>query len=89
MPVEDMRRAEQATRACDLFWAVGSSLLLHPAAGFSEPAKRSGARPAILNRDPAPLDPIADLVPNAQIGPTPAAAAGAGHLRSTVSVGPP
>ncbi len=79
MPAEAMRRAEQATRACDLFLAVGSSLLVHPAAGFPELAKRSGARLVILNRDPTPLDPIADLVLNAEIGPTLTAAVGAGH----------
>lgn len=70
MPAEAMRRAEQATLACDLFLAVGTSLVVYPAAGFPELAKRSGARLVILNRDPTPLDPIADLVLNAEIGPT-------------------
>jgi NAD-dependent deacetylase len=76
MPPEAMRRAEEATLACDLFLAVGSSLVVYPAAGFPELARRNGARLVILNRDPTPLDPIADLVLNAEIGPTLSAAVG-------------
>jgi len=76
MPSEAMHRAEQATLACDLFLAVGSSLVVYPAAGFPELAKRNAARLVILNRDPTPLDPIADLVLNAEIGPTLSAAVG-------------
>jgi NAD-dependent deacetylase len=74
MPVEAMRRAEEATLACDLFLAVGSSLVVYPAASFPELAKRNGSRLVILNRDPTPLDSLADLVLNAEIGPTLSAA---------------
>jgi NAD-dependent deacetylase len=74
MPAEAMRRAEAATLACDLFLAIGSSLVVYPAAGFPELAGRNGARLIILNRDPTPLDSLADLVLNAEIGPTLAAA---------------
>jgi NAD-dependent deacetylase len=77
MPPDAMRRAEEATLACDLFLAVGSSLVVYPAAGFPELARRSGARLVILNRDPTPLDALADLVLNTEIGPTLAAAVGA------------
>jgi NAD-dependent deacetylase len=76
MPVEAMRRAEKATLSCDLFLAVGSSLVVYPAAGFPELAKHNGARLVILNRDPTPLDPLADLVLNAEIGPLLSAAVG-------------
>jgi NAD-dependent deacetylase len=75
MPTEAMRRAEVATLSCDLFLAVGSSLVVYPAAGFPELAKRNGARLVILNRDPTPLDPLADLVLHTEIGPTLTAAA--------------
>lgn len=71
------RRAEEATLACDLFLAVGSSLVVYPAAGFPILAKRNGATLVILNREPTDLDPIADLVINAEIGDTLAAATGA------------
>jgi NAD-dependent deacetylase len=74
MPPEAMRRAREATLACDLFLAVGSSLVVYPAAGFPALAKQNGARLAILNREPTPLDPVADLALHAEIGPTLSAA---------------
>jgi NAD-dependent deacetylase len=49
---------------------LGSSLSVYPAAGFPLLAKRNGARLAILNREPTPQDAQADLVINAEIGPT-------------------
>jgi NAD-dependent deacetylase len=70
MPVEAMHRAEQETLACDLFLAVGSSLVVYPAAGFPGLAKQNAARLVIINRDPTPLDEIADLVLHSEIGPT-------------------
>ncbi|WP_211187053.1 SIR2 family NAD-dependent protein deacylase [Neoroseomonas marina] len=68
MPEEAMRRAAAETRAADLFIVLGSSLVVYPAAGFPEQAKRNGARLAIVNNDPTPLDDLADLVVNAPIG---------------------
>lgn len=70
MPEAEMRRAEEATLACDLFLAIGSSLQVYPAAGFPIVAKRNGARLVILNREPTELDAIADLVIHDEIGPT-------------------
>lgn len=70
MPEEPMLRSEAETQTCDLFLVLGSSLVVTPAALFPVKAKRNGARLAILNRDPTPLDDIADLVLNEEIGPT-------------------
>ncbi len=70
MPAGPMQRAESETLACDLFLAIGSSLVVYPAAGFPRLAKRNGARLVIINRDPTPLDEIADLVLHSEIGPT-------------------
>ena len=70
MPETPMLRAREETLACDLFLAVGPSLVVYPAAGFPAMAKRNGARLAIVNRDPTDLDDIADLVLNREIGPT-------------------
>ena len=70
MPVAEMQAAERETLACDLFIAIGSSLVVYPAAGFPELAKRNNARLIIINRDPTPLDGIADLVLHAEIGQT-------------------
>jgi NAD-dependent deacetylase len=70
MPEREMERAERATRACDLFLVLGSSLVVYPAAGFPLMAKRGGAKLAIVNREPTDQDAIADLVFHAEIGPT-------------------
>jgi NAD-dependent deacetylase len=68
MPVEAMMRAEAATLDCDVFLAIGSSLVVYPAAGFPLMAKRNGARLAIVNREPTDLDGFAELVIHEDIG---------------------
>ncbi len=65
-----MARAQAAVEACDLCMVVGSSLVVYPAAGFPEYAKRLGAGLAILNREETPLDPLADVVVHEEIGPS-------------------
>lgn len=70
MPQEAMRRAERVTRECDLFLAIGSSLVVYPAAGFPRFAKQNGATLVIVNRNPTDLDRLADLVLNRPIGET-------------------
>ncbi len=68
MPEREMRRAEALTLDCDLFLAVGSSLVVWPAAGFPLMAKRNGASLVIINREPTEFDEIADLVVREDIG---------------------
>jgi NAD-dependent deacetylase len=68
MPELAMRRAEELALDCDLFLAIGTSLVVWPAAGFPLMAKRNGARLVIINREPTELDPIADLVVRQDIG---------------------
>jgi len=70
MPEPEMQRAQDETEACDLMIVLGSSLVVFPAAGFPEYAKRRGARLAIVNREPTPLDDIADVVVHDSIGTT-------------------
>lgn len=70
MPEGPMVRAEEETRRCDLFLVLGSSLVVTPAAHFPAKAKQNGARLVILNRDETPLDDVANLVLNAEIGVT-------------------
>ncbi len=70
MPELAMRRAHEATVAADLFLAIGSSLVVYPAAGFPSLARQAGATLVILNREATDLDGIADLVLHAEIGPT-------------------
>jgi NAD-dependent deacetylase len=54
----------------DLFITIGSSLVVYPAAGFPELAKRNGAQLVIINLQPTSLDDMADLVLNRPIGET-------------------
>src|SRR5205807_3460820 len=68
LPEDAMRRAERLTLDCDLFLAIGSSLVVWPAAGFPLTAKRHGARLAIINREATEFDEIADLVVREDIG---------------------
>jgi NAD-dependent deacetylase len=69
MPEEAMARARRFALTCDLFLVAGSSLVVHPAALLPALAKENGARLAIVNRDPTPLDGVADLVIREEIGP--------------------
>jgi NAD-dependent deacetylase len=70
MPIDEMRRAERETLMADLFIAIGSSLVVYPAAGFPELAKRNGSALVILNLQQTGLDGVADLVLNRSIGDT-------------------
>ncbi len=62
LPEEALRRAVQAVDTCDLLLAVGSSLVVQPAALLPERAKRHGARLILINKTPTPSDSIADAV---------------------------
>lgn len=68
MPIDVMQQAQHAAENCELFIAVGSSLVVQPAASLPEIAKRSGARLIIVNREETPLDDLADLVVYDEIG---------------------
>jgi NAD-dependent deacetylase len=59
---EDLERAQQASEACDLFLAVGTSLTVHPIAHAVRLAQRAGARLVILNGEQTPYDDGADVV---------------------------
>jgi NAD-dependent deacetylase len=65
-----LKEAMNLARKSDFFLAMGSSLVVHPAAGLPALAKDNGARLVIINRDPTPLDGMADLVIREPIGET-------------------
>lgn len=69
MPEGPMARAKDEALACDLFLALGSSLVVFPAAGFPLLAQENGAKLVIVNREPTEQDVIADLVLHDEIGP--------------------
>jgi NAD-dependent deacetylase len=54
--------AERMTAGCDALVAVGSSLIVQPAARLPVQAKRLGASLLVVNREPTPLDDLADAV---------------------------
>lgn len=68
MPADAMRRAQEWSQRAEIFIVIGSSLQVQPAASFPVIAKRGGALLAIVNRDPTPLDDLADFVHNGAIG---------------------
>jgi NAD-dependent deacetylase len=68
MPEDAMRRANELAQQCDLFLAIGSSLVVWPAAGFPLMAKENGARLVIINNEPTDQDDVADLVIRHDIG---------------------
>jgi NAD-dependent protein deacetylase/lipoamidase len=70
MPEDAMQRATELAQHCDLFIAIGSSLVVWPAAGFPMMAKNCGALLVIINREPTDQDDIADLVIHHDIGET-------------------
>jgi NAD-dependent deacetylase len=63
-----LQTAIRWAREADLFLAIGSSLVVTPAAELPALAKESGARLVIINREPTPLDGIADAVLRGTIG---------------------
>jgi NAD-dependent deacetylase len=70
MPEEAMQRATDLAEGCDLFLAIGTSLVVWPAAGFPMLAKNSGAKLVIINNEPTEQDDFADLVIRFDIGET-------------------
>lgn len=67
---EVLQTAVEWASQCKLMIALGSSLVVEPAASLPRIASDSGARLVIINRDPTPLDSRAELVVHQQIGET-------------------
>ena len=68
LPRDAWERAEAMTSGCDAFLAVGSSLVVYPAARLPELASEVGATLVILNREATPLDPLADFTLRGECG---------------------
>jgi NAD-dependent deacetylase len=64
---EDLQRATDAARECDLLLAVGSTLAVFPIADVVPLAVAHGARVVIVNGSPTAMDDLADLVVRASI----------------------
>lgn len=59
LPAQELEAAEAAAAACDLMLVVGTSGLVHPAAGL---ARATRGRVVVVNPEPTALDDAADAV---------------------------
>jgi NAD-dependent deacetylase len=65
---EVLQLAYDEVNSCDFLLAVGSSLVVYPAADLPVRAKQAGAKLAIVNIDPTPLDDMADYIIQGRAG---------------------
>ena len=70
LPAEVLDEAVELAGRCNLLLAMGSSLVVEPAASLPRLAHQSGARLVIINRDPTGQDELADVALHAGIGKT-------------------
>jgi len=61
-------RAYEEADCCDFLIVVGSSLVVYPAADLPVTAKQRGAGLVIINKDPTPMDQLADYVIHEEAG---------------------
>lgn len=73
LPPRELQMAAQWARQAELFLALGSSLLVYPAADLPSLAKAHGSKLVIINRDQTPFDGEADYALPAPLGETLAA----------------
>ena len=64
----DAARAQSAADGCDVFLAIGTSLVVYPVAYLPQRALAAGARLAILNAEPTHYDARAHAVVRAPLG---------------------
>jgi NAD-dependent deacetylase len=70
LPVDVLSEAMRLSRECDVFLAIGSSLVVEPAASLPRIAVDRGARLAIITLSETPLDDAAEIVVRQPIGET-------------------
>jgi NAD-dependent deacetylase len=60
LPIDALETAISAAEHCDVFFSIGTSSLVYPAADLWRRAKQSGAIVIEINKDPTPISSIAD-----------------------------
>ena len=70
LPEDVLEASIELCRNADLIFAIGSSLVVTPAANLPLMTRQAGGRLVIINRDETGLDDYADAVINAGIGET-------------------
>jgi NAD-dependent deacetylase len=68
MPQDLLEKAFAHAEVCDLCIVLGSSLVVYPAASVPLHVVDTGSKVMIINRDPTPLDPRAELVIHGSVG---------------------
>lgn len=68
LPTEEWDRALAASARAQIMMVVGTSAAVYPAAGLAELARAAGAKLAIINPEPTPLDALADWVLSGKAG---------------------
>jgi NAD-dependent SIR2 family protein deacetylase len=62
LPEDVWGQAVAAVKACDAFLVIGTSAVVHPAAGLIALARQHGAHVAVVNVDASPADAYAHEV---------------------------
>ena len=60
LPIDALETAVATAEECDVFFSIGTSSLVYPAADLWRGAKNNGAIVIEINKDPTPLTPLAD-----------------------------
>jgi NAD-dependent deacetylase len=68
LPPGAFEKAERKARGCDLFFVVGTSALVYPAAGLAEIAKYAGAFLVEINPEATPMTGFCDETIRARAG---------------------
>lgn len=68
LPQKTLMEATRRSQSCDLFIVIGSSLVVYPAAYVPIYARDAGAKLAIINLEPTPLDEYAAVVIQGKAG---------------------
>jgi NAD-dependent deacetylase len=61
IPEDALNKAMAAASTCDLFFSIGTSSLVWPAAGLAETARAAGAKIVEVNPNPTPLSDMSDF----------------------------
>ncbi len=65
---QDLNRAMTASHNCDIFLAIGSTLIVQPASLMPDVARKQGAFLAIINLSETPYDSVCHLLIKAKAG---------------------
>lgn len=68
LPFDTFAKAERKAAACDLFFIIGTSALVYPAAGLAETAKAGGAFLVEINPEDTPMTFFCDEILRGKAG---------------------